>query len=159
MLELNFSNMMREVIGEKGISERQIEGVKAVVYGIDERMKAKEIPELAFIDLLEQDTAEIKKVASDVREKNENFIILGIGGSALGPRAILEALSPFHSLDNKPRVFVYDAVDPRTLGRILSLTDLKKTAVNVITKSGSTAETIASFMILWHKMNSAVSDP
>lgn len=158
MLELNFSNMMGEVIGEKGVSERQIEGIKAAVYEIDKRIKAKERPELAFIDLLEQDTAEIKKIASDVREKNENFIILGIGGSALGPRAILEALSPFHNLDNKPRVFVYDNVDPRTLQRILSLASLKKTAVNVITKSGSTAETIASFMILWDKMNSAVSD-
>lgn len=159
MLELNFSNMMGEVIGEKGISERQIEGIKAVVYEIDKRIKAKERPELAFIDLLEQDTSEIKKIALDVRKKNENFIILGIGGSALGPRAILEALSPFHNLDKKPRVFVYDNVDPRTLHRILSLTDLKKTAINVITKSGSTAETIASFMILWDKMNSAVSDP
>ncbi|MBT9537892.1 MAG: glucose-6-phosphate isomerase [Nitrospirae bacterium] len=158
MLELNFSNMMGEVIGEKGVSERQIEGIKAVVYEIDKRIKAKERPELAFIGLLEQDTSEIKKIASDVREKNENFLILGIGGSALGPRAILEALSPFHNLDKKPRVFVYDNVDPRTLQRILSLAGLKKTAVNVITKSGSTAETIASFMILWDKMNSAVSD-
>ncbi|HBG93245.1 MAG: hypothetical protein A2X54_04580 [Nitrospirae bacterium GWF2_44_13] len=158
MLELNFSNMMGEVIGEKGIAEKQIEGIKAAVYDIDKRIKAKERPELAFIGLLEQDTSEIKKIASDVRKKFENFLILGIGGSALGPRAILEALSPFHNLDKKPRVFVYDNADPRTLQRILSLADLKKTAVNVITKSGSTAETMASFMILWDKMNSAVSD-
>ncbi|HBR22299.1 MAG TPA: glucose-6-phosphate isomerase [Nitrospiraceae bacterium] len=159
MLELNFSNMMGEVIGEKGVSERQIEGIKAVVYEIDKRIKAKEKPELAFIDLLEQDTSEIKKIASDIREKNENFIILGIGGSALGPRAILEALSPFHNFDKKTRVFIYDNVDPRTLDRILSLIDLKKTAVNVITKSGSTAETMASFMILWEKLSGAVSNP
>ena len=158
MLELDFSNMMQEVICEKGISEKQIEGIKAKVYDIDKRIKAKEIPELAFIDLLEQDTSEIKKIASDVRKKFENFLILGIGGSALGPRAILEALSQFHNLDKKPKVFVYDNVDPRTLHRILSLAGLKKTAVNVITKSGSTAETMASFMILWDKMNSAVSD-
>ena len=126
MLELNFSNMMQEVIGEKGLSEKQIEGLKTKVYDIDKRIKAKETPELAFIGLLEQDTAEIKKIASDVRKKFENFLILGIGGSALGPRAILEALSPFHNLDKKPKVFVYDNVDPRTLQRILSLTDLKK---------------------------------
>ena len=68
MLELNFSNMMGEVIGEKGVSERQIEGIKAVVYEIDKRIKAKERPELAFIGLLEQDTSEIKKIASDVRK-------------------------------------------------------------------------------------------
>ncbi len=158
MLELNFSNMMGEVIGQKGIAERQIEGIKTTVCNIDKRIKSKERPELAFIDLLEQDTSEIKKTASFIRNNFENFIILGIGGSALGPRAITEALSPFHNLDKKPRVFIYDNVDPRTLDRILSLTDLKKTAVNVITKSGSTAETMSSFMILWDRMNKAGSD-
>ncbi|MBI5205512.1 MAG: glucose-6-phosphate isomerase [Nitrospirae bacterium] len=158
MLELNFSNMMGEVIGQKGIAERQIEGIKTTVSNIDKRIKSKERPELAFIDLLEQDTSEIKKTASFIRDNFENFIILGIGGSALGPRAITEALSPFHNLDKKPRVFIYDNVDPGTLDRMLSLTGLKKTAVNVITKSGSTAETMSSFMILWDRMNKAGSE-
>lgn len=158
MLELNFSNMMGEVIGEKGVAERQIEGIKTTVCNIDKLINSKEKPELAFIDLLEQDTSGIKKTASFIRNNFENFIILGIGGSALGPRAILEALSPLHNLDKKPRVFIYDNVDPRTLDRILSLTDLKKTAVNVITKSGSTAETMSSFMILWDKMKKTGSD-
>ena len=78
--------------------------------------------------------------------------MLGIGGSALGPRAILDSMSPFHNLQKKPRVFIYDNVDPRTLKHILSIIDLKKTSVNVISKSGSTAETAASFMVLWDKM-------
>lgn len=158
MLELNFSNMMGEVVGKNGISERHIESVKTKVYDIDRRVKSKEQPELSFIDLLGQDTSEIKKIASSVREEFENFIILGIGGSALGPRAIIEALSPFHNLDKKPKVFIYDNVDPKTLNRILSLIDINKTAVNVITKSGSTAETIASFMILWDKIDKTVVD-
>jgi glucose-6-phosphate isomerase len=84
--------------------------------------------------------------------KFENFIILGIGGSALGPRSILEAMSPFHNLRRKPRVLIYDNVDPMTLHSILDIADLKKSAINIITKSGSTAETIASFMILWRKL-------
>lgn len=158
MLELNFSNMMGEVIGRGGISEKEIEGIKATVYGLDKKIRSRERPELAFIDLIEQDTSEIKKIASFIREKFENLIILGIGGSALGPRAIIEALSPLHNLDKKPKVFIYDNVDPRTLNRILSLIDMEKTAVNVITKSGGTAETIASFMILWDKFNKTVSD-
>lgn len=158
MLELNFSNMMGEVIGKNGISERHIESIKTTVCDIDRRIKSREKSELAFIDLLEQDTSEIKKIASSVRQEFENFIILGIGGSALGPRAITEALSPFHNLDKKPKVFIYDNVDPRTLNRILSLIDMEKTAVNVITKSGSTAETIASFMILWDKIDKTVVD-
>ncbi|MBI4689059.1 MAG: glucose-6-phosphate isomerase [Nitrospirae bacterium] len=158
MLELNFSNMMGEVIGEKGISEREIEGLKTAVFDIDKRIKSRERPELAFIDLLEQDVSEIKKIAGDIRGNFDNFVILGIGGSALGPRAIIDALSPFHNLDKKPRVFIYDNVDPRTLDRILSLTDIRKTAINVITKSGSTAETIASFMIFWDNVEKSGAD-
>ena len=107
---------------------------------------------MLFIDLLSQDTSEIKNTARHIRETSENFLLLGIGGSALGPRAILEAMSPFHNLKKKPRVFIYDNVDPRTLKHIFSLIDLKTTSVNVISKSGSTAETAASFMILWNKM-------
>src|SRR4030042_3685927 len=61
-------------------------------------------------------------------------------------------MSPFHNVQKKPRVFIYDNVDPRTLKHILSVIDLKKTSVNVISKSGSTAETAASFMILWDRM-------
>jgi len=155
MLELNFSNMMRDVIGEKGLSQKRIESIKTAAYGIHGKIESREL-EFSFIGLLKQDTSEIKKIASDFKKKFENFIVLGIGGSALGPRAILEALSPFHNLDKKPRIFIYDNVDPTTLKRILSLINLKKTAVNVITKSGSTAETMASFMTLWDKFNKNV---
>lgn len=152
MIELNFSNMMEEVIGEKGISERQIEALRGKIGDAHTQIKARTWPELAFIDLLYQDTSDIKEIARYVRDNSDNFLILGIGGSALGPRAVLEAISPFHNLRYKPRVFIYDNVDPRTLKNILLLVDLKKTTVNVITKSGSTAETIASFMVLWDEM-------
>lgn len=152
MIELNFSNMMEEVIGKNGLSERRIEGFRGRVEDAHEQIKDRRWPELAFIDLLSQDTSEIKNIARHIREETEDFLILGIGGSALGPRAILEALSPFHNLQKKPRVFIYENVDPRTLKQILSLIDLKKTSINVISKSGSTAETAASFMILWDEM-------
>ncbi|MBI5188296.1 MAG: glucose-6-phosphate isomerase [Nitrospirae bacterium] len=152
MIELNFSNMMEEVIGKNGLSERRIEGFRGRVEDAHEQIKDRRWPELAFIDLLSQDTSEIKNIARHIREETEDFLILGIGGSALGPRAILDALSPFHNLQKKPRVFIYENVDPRTLKQILSLIDLKKTSINVISKSGSTAETAASFMILWDEM-------
>ncbi|MEW6215174.1 MAG: glucose-6-phosphate isomerase [Nitrospirota bacterium] len=152
MIELNFSNMMEEVIGARGLSERTVENFRGRVEEAHKQIKDRLWPELAFIDLISQDTYKIKKIAEEVRIESENFLILGIGGSALGPRAILEALSPFHNLQKRPRVFIYDNVDPRTLRQILSLIDLKTTSVNVISKSGSTAETAASFMILWDEM-------
>lgn len=152
MIELNFSNMMEDVIGINGLSACIIENSRDKAENANKQIRDRVWPELAFTDLLSQDTSAIKSTAAHVRKTSENFLILGIGGSALGPRAILEAMSPFHNLQKKPRVFIYDNVDPRTLKHIFSLIDLKKTSVNVISKSGSTAETAASFMILWNKM-------
>lgn len=149
MLRLDFSNMMSDVIGEKGISKKQVEQLKDVIGQADAAIKTRAYPGLDFIDLTGLDTTEIKEAGRWIRGEAENFLILGIGGSALGPKAILEALSQFHNLDKKPRVFIYDNVDPKTLSRILSLIDIRKTIVNVITKSGSTAETMSSFMVLW----------
>ncbi|MBM4136995.1 MAG: glucose-6-phosphate isomerase [Nitrospira sp.] len=152
MIELNFSNMMEDVIGGNGLSKSAVENFREKIEGAHKQIKDRLWPELAFLDLLFQDTSKIKKIARYIRKTSENFLLLGIGGSALGPKAVLEALSPFHNLQKKPRVFIYDNVDPRTLKHILSLADLKSTSVNVISKSGSTAETAASFLILWEKM-------
>ncbi|MEW6003047.1 MAG: glucose-6-phosphate isomerase [Nitrospirota bacterium] len=152
MIELNFSNMMEKVIGVRGLSENIVESFQEKVKEAHKQIKDRRWPELAFIDLLSQDTSKIKRIAKEVIAESENFLILGIGGSALGPRAILEALSPLHNFQKRPKIFIYDNVDPWTLKRILTLTDLKTTTVNVISKSGSTAETAASFMILWDKM-------
>ncbi len=158
MIELNFSNMMEEVIGIKGLTERVLEDSKGKVEEAHIQINVKKWKELEFLDLPYKDTSEIKRIAKEIREDSDNFLVLGIGGSALGPRAVLEALSPFHNLRKSPRVFIYDNVDPRTLNHIISLIDLKKTTVNVISKSGSTAETAASFMILWDAIKNVLGN-
>jgi glucose-6-phosphate isomerase len=152
MIELNFSNMMSEVIGEKGLGEKQIDSVKDKALKAHEEIVSRKWPGLAFMDLPDEDTHDVKEAAKGIRENAEDFLILGIGGSALGPETILEALSPMHNLRRIPRVFIYDNVDPVTLTDILEVVDLEKTALNVITKSGSTAETMASFMIMYERM-------
>ena len=153
MIELNFSNMMKEVIGSSGLSGAAVMNFSSRrLKKAHEKIMTRAWPQLAFMDMLSQDTSAIKRIAKHIRKTSGDFLLLGIGGSALGPRAILEALSPFHNLQKRPRVFIYDNVDPGTLKRILSLIDLKKTSVNVISKSGSTAETAASFLILWDRM-------
>lgn len=152
MIELNVANMMDAVIGAKGLNEGRIAGFNGLFSAAHEAIAKRKHPGLAFMDLKEQDTSEIKRMASQVRETSESFLILGIGGSALGPKTILEALSPLHNLRKAPRVFIYDNVDPMTLDALLSVIDIEKTTVNVITKSGSTAETAASFMVLYDKM-------
>ncbi|MBF0537380.1 MAG: glucose-6-phosphate isomerase [Nitrospirae bacterium] len=97
-------------------------------------------------------------MAAQIKESSDYFLLLGIGGSAMGPKAILEALKPFHNYLNRPCIFIYDNIDPRTLHAVLSIIDPTRTTVNVVTKSGNTAETIASFMVMWAKLQEVLGD-
>jgi len=93
-------------------------------------------------------------LAKEVRASGaRDFIHIGIGGSALGPIALHRALGhPYHNLladrSDSPRVHFAENTDPASLSAILDVVDLPNTWVNVVTKSGSTAETMANFLVL-----------
>ncbi len=97
----------------------------------------------------------VKEYASMVEGRFDNILVLGIGGSALGGLAMTEALlKPYWNFlteeqrENYPRIFFLDNIDPDSVRGLLDVLDLKKTLVNVITKSGSTVETMAQYMIV-----------
>ncbi|HKN18546.1 MAG TPA: glucose-6-phosphate isomerase [Dissulfurispiraceae bacterium] len=153
MIKIDLSNLLQDSIGKNGLTKEDFNNVKRTA--LNDLLNTEQYPENAFLTL--PDTAYAEN-ASAIKEMGsyagrfDNFILLGIGGSALGPRSILEALRPFHNFTGRPRVFIYDNVDPMTLKNILDLVDLGRTVINVITKSGSTAETMASFMILYQQI-------
>jgi len=149
MIKVDFTNVMVDSIGQRGLKSSDYELINYTL--AFRKISSRSYAELGFLDLWKQDLSEIKRLGK-YASGFDNMIILGIGGSALGPRAVMEALKPFHNFKAKPRVFIYDNVDPLTLSEILDLVDLKNTIINVITKSGSTAETMASFMILWQSL-------
>jgi len=102
----------------------------------------------------------IKAVAETLRGKYENILLLGIGGSTLGFRAITQALKgPFYNLEalscGWPRVFVLDNVDPILAKHLGDLLDFKKTALIYISKSGSTPEPAANFIYFYKKYREA----
>src|SRR5215211_1497659 len=93
------------------------------------------------------------KVAEEIRGSGAtDFIHVGIGGSALGPMALHRALNhPYYNAipDHRaPRIHFAENTDPNTLGAILDVADPDGTWVNVVTKSGSTAETMANFLVI-----------
>ena len=99
--------------------------------------------------------SDVKQMADQLKGKCKNFVVLGIGGSALGNIALQTALNPYtYNLDDKnrpgPRLFVFDNVDPDQLGSFLeTISDqLDDTIFNVISKSGRTAETASQFLIV-----------
>ncbi len=82
-------------------------------------------------------------LAGDVRAESDTLVVLGIGGSALGAKTVVDALG-----GETPRVVVADNVDPWSFGKLLDGLDLARTTFNVISKSGETAETMAQFLIV-----------
>ncbi len=89
MIKLDFSNMMEEMIGDSGLSENLIKGFDDT-YKAHELIEKKLWPELAFIDLLYQDTSEIKELSKYVRGKALDFILLGIAVQHLAQKQFLK---------------------------------------------------------------------
>lgn len=107
----------------------------------------------------------VKEYASMVQGRFENILVLGIGGSALGGLAVTEALlKPYWNLLSEekrksfPRIFFLDNIDPDSIAGLLEVIDLKKTLVNVITKSGDTAETMSQFMVIKDLLEKELGD-
>jgi len=110
---------------------------------IFERIKA-EREEIGYYNLPYQDTAEIKEYAATITKKH--IVVLGIGGSSLGARAIYEFLLPSNNY-SKDLLFL-ETVDPLKINHCLKKVDLNDTQFVVISKSGNTVETISIFKYL-----------
>ena len=107
----------------------------------------------------------VKEFASMVEGRFDNILVLGIGGSVLGGIAVTEALlKPYWNMlsaeqrNKLPKIFFLDNIDPDTINGLLAVLDLRKTLVNVITKSGDTAETMSQFMVVKNLMQEALGD-
>ena len=159
-ISLYYKNVSAEVIGdEHGISKSQFaELARQVRPAIAEVNKQRKEGKIPYRDLpYDKEYLEsVKQVAADIEGKFENFVVLGIGGSALGNIALQTALSPYmYNTDaaqrnEKPRLFVFDNVDPAQLSSFLDWVGdkLEKTVFNVISKSGRTAETASQFLTI-----------
>ena len=106
----------------------------------------------------------------------ESVLVLGIGGSSLGPRAVIEALSvPMNpgllwSRARQLPVFFMDNVDPELAFGVLNRLNPARTLFLVVSKSGSTVETAAQFIVVrdllrqtpgadWKKQTVVITDP
>lgn len=103
---------------------------------------------------------ETKLVAQELREKYQNILLIGIGGSTLGFRSTLQFLKgPFYNLIGSPRMFVLDNVDAVLAEQLADLLDFRKTALVYISKSGSTPEPAANFLYFYKRYKDAGGNP
>jgi glucose-6-phosphate isomerase len=104
--------------------------------------------------------------AESVQGRYTDVVILGIGGSALGPIALRTSLRPsgWNLLDDGaragyPRLHVLDNVDPDTIAALLSRIQLDRTLFIVTSKSGGTAETMSQFLVVHSRLAAAGLSP
>jgi len=106
-------------------------------------------PAPGYAALPDQQVSDLLHWVEPLKGGCDDLVLLGIGGSGLGARMLNCAfIEPASRKPGHPRLHVVDNVDPRRLRHLLGELDPHRTLVNVITKSGSTAETMASFAVV-----------
>lgn len=179
-IRLDVNHMMADMLGaEHGIRAEQIAAMKDAAAAAQKAVQAKRgTGWLGWTELpynQEEVVAKIERIAALVRASYEAVVVLGIGGSALGPIAVHQALNHLHynelpaSKRPGPKFYVEDNIDPERMAALMDVIDLSKTCFIIITKSGATAETMSQYLIIsealkaqvgtgWNKQIIAVTD-
>ncbi|MDA0329735.1 MAG: glucose-6-phosphate isomerase [Gemmatimonadetes bacterium] len=165
-IRFDYGNLLSSRV-EGGIDERQLATSLAdrfrAAHAAVEARRAQ--GDLGFLDLpyATESVDRVTELADGFAQWFQDVVVLGIGGSGLGATALKEALlGPFWNARDEegrehfPRLHVVDNPDPHTFQRLLELLDPAGTMFNVISKSGTTAETMAQYLVARDWMESAV---
>jgi glucose-6-phosphate isomerase len=169
-LTLDVNLAMAEQVGPGGLSRADLSSLQAKAQATHQAIvRGRQERQLLFLDL--PTDAAAAKAAVDLgqalRASFDNLVVLGIGGSSLGPKALFTALChPFHNLrggqgpgqGQGARLFFPDNSDPATFAALLETLDLSRTAVAAITKSGGTAETWAQLLVVKERLGARARD-
>ena len=165
MISLDYTFMTEAAvtgaISDAALSSAE-EAFAAAKAGVWRRWKSGELGFLDLPDNQEQvrHCLDLAAWASDHGVRD--VVVLGIGGSALGPIALRTALLPpgwnassSSQRDGRPRLHVLDNVDPVTMAALLERLDLGATLFVVTSKSGGTAETMAQYLVVRGRLEAA----
>ena len=167
-IKLDINHMMNDFLGGEGIDKSQLtqmEGALKKAHADVEANRGKGMQ--GWMTLHEDQTEIVLKIeekAAQIRADFDAFVVLGIGGSALGPAAVHQALSHLHYNELPsgkrpgPKLYIEDNIDPERMASLLDVIDVRKTCFNVITKSGGTAETMSQYLIVLELLKKAVGE-
>ena len=157
---LDYNNMTEKFLGDKGFSPKKLTSYNAAAAAAFNYVKENRGRDDLYMGWTElpynqkEIVADIAATARNVRRKFQYFVVLGIGGSALGPIMAFNALCHLHyndlpkSVRKGPKFYVEDNVDPVRMRDLLDVIDPAKTCFNVISKSGATSETMTQYLII-----------
>jgi glucose-6-phosphate isomerase len=121
-----------------------------------ELLRQKDAGSVGFFGIPDrkQEFRAVETLASAVANKFRTLIVIGIGGSDLGARALYRALKrPGQGMDIE---FIGANTDPEEIAALLRRVDLKRSVLNIISKSGDTIEPMSAFLLLRDKLIKAV---
>ena len=137
------------------IKDKNIELYKEKIINIKNTLNAGgEMLDWYDIDkcISQSDLNKIKDISKDIQENCELFIVIGIGGSFLGAKAIISALNPYFKNKKPEIIFAGNSLSETYLTELIEYMEDKDTIVNVISKSGTTLEPSIAFDIIYNKM-------
>lgn len=143
-------NCFASHVGPHGLEDEDFSELRdltgPIVDGLRAQMESGALPLLR----LPQDTTDLDDlvpVAQRFRISFDDVVVLGTGGSSLGGQTLYSlADSGFGPRKGGPKIHFLDNVDPDTFELLYKQLDLTRTGFIVISKSGSTAETVAQFI-------------
>ncbi|CAA7601256.1 Glucose-6-phosphate isomerase [Acididesulfobacillus acetoxydans] len=164
-LKIDYTGVMKGEHHPQGWTEEDLlalePSLNAAQDALEQRRKTGGLDFSFLLEDMRGQAGKIRDFADSLRDRIDNFVVLGIGGSALGPQAVQLALNPYYFNElpveerRRPRLYVLDNIDPSRFAHLLDMLDLHKTVFNVITKSGSTSETMAQFLIVRERLRQA----
>lgn len=143
------------------VTQKSILEYKEQVENIHKDLHERANEEKDFVGWLELPTnydkkefGRIKKAAKKIKKESDILVVIGIGGSYLGARAVIESLTSsfYNMLSDKQRkypqiLYVGNNLSPNYINELIDYIGNKDFSVNVISKSGTTTEPAVAFRI------------
>ena len=140
-----------------GIVMNEIMKYQQKVQDIDKEIRKKSSEPTEFLGWLDlptnydkEEVERIKKAANEIRRNSKVFVCIGIGGSYLGARAVIEALTnSFHKQDSSEPEILYagNNLSSTYIAEMIEAIGDRDISINVISKSGTTTEPAIAFRI------------
>jgi len=152
-LVIDTGNFYQQGVGREGIRHEELAAERSRIERVHQQLRNGSAgglnAEFACLDLahtMPAMLAGIRQMAVDLRAYRD-VVLVGIGGSSLGTKAIGQAVTGT-TADDTPNLHYVENVDPYSLERLLTRLDPASTAVLCISKSGGTIETVVQYLIL-----------
>ena len=166
-LTVDYRNLLAIDEGEDGVDPERLAGDLGSRFRVaHERVeRARRRGSMDFLDLprAAEATARIRRAAAGLPGRFDDLVVLGIGGSALGTRMLRDALGDGVPVPGArgvggphPGLHVADNIDPHSIGTLLDRLDMRRTFFNVVSKSGSTTETLAQYLVVAERLTREV---